>query len=68
LIVFIFSGLVLAYIIANHISKPIVHASKYIGMAAEENFTQTIFAKYLDRGDKIGQLAKIHVKNAKIHE
>jgi len=57
-IVFVLAGIVLSYVIAIYISKPIVHASKLIGVAAEGDFTQAIPEKDLKRLDEIGQLTK----------
>jgi len=57
-VVFVLIVIALCYIIASSISKPIVWASRLLGLAAEGDFTQTIPAKDLKRKDEIGQLTK----------
>lgn len=56
--VFVLGGIALSYFIATSISKPIVQASKLLGIAAEGDFTQTISSKDLKRKDEIGQLQR----------
>jgi len=58
MLAFVLFGIALAYIIATRISKPIVRASRILGIVAEGDFTQTIPAEDLNRKDEIGQLIK----------
>ena len=58
MLAFVLAGIAFTYIVASQISKPIVHASKLLGMTAEGDFTQTIPAKYLNHKDEISLLSK----------
>lgn len=58
LLIYILVGIVITYIIASGISKPIVRASKLLSTTAEGDFTQSIPGKDLKRKDEIGLLAR----------
>lgn len=57
-VIFAFIGIILSLIFAHRISKPIVRASKLLGITAEGDFTQPIPVRDLKRRDEIGQLTK----------
>ncbi|MFW5790307.1 MAG: methyl-accepting chemotaxis protein [Bacillota bacterium] len=51
-------GLIVAYIVSNRISKPILEASRVSKGISEGNLNIDIDAKYLEREDEIGTLIK----------
>lgn len=55
---FILVGVIITYLVALGITKPIVRASRLLGITAEDDFTQAIPSKDLKRNDEIGLLAK----------
>lgn len=55
---FVILGIVISFVVATRISRPIVRVSRLLGIAAEGDFTQAIPEKDLKRKDEIGQLTK----------
>ena len=51
-------GLIVAYVVSNRISKPILEASRVSKEISEGNLNVKIDAKYLEREDEIGTLIK----------
>jgi len=58
LISFVLIGIAISFIIATHVAKPIVRASKFLSVAAEGDFTQKIPSAELKRKDEIGLLIR----------
>ncbi|WP_242823542.1 methyl-accepting chemotaxis protein [Thermoclostridium stercorarium] len=58
LVIYLLVGIVLTYVIASGITKPIVRASKLLSITASGDFTQQIPDKDLNRKDEIGLLNK----------
>jgi len=57
-VLFALAGIIITFIIAAGIAKPIVGASKLLSVTAEGDFTQTIPDNYLNRKDEIGLLTR----------
>jgi len=57
-VLFALAGIIITYIIASGISRPIVQATRLLSVTAGGDFTQTISDKNLKRKDEIGLLAR----------
>lgn len=58
LIILLGISVVLTYIIASSIAKPIIHATNHAGIIANLDITQDVEPAYLEKKDETGQLSR----------